>query len=94
MAQVLPPYLRRAGSRSLHPDQDKTALRRQVLKELNDALVKKLKEEKVIRSKKIRIDTTVVEANIHYPTDAGLLADGVKLLTSTVKKNLKMSSGI
>ncbi|MBI4303951.1 MAG: transposase [Chloroflexi bacterium] len=39
------------------------------LRDLNDALVLKLKEQKVIRGKKLRIDTTVTEANIHYPTD-------------------------
>ena len=28
----------------------------------------------------------VTEANIHYPTDTGLLADGVKVITRTVSK--------
>lgn len=53
---------------------------------LNDALVLKLKEEKVIRGKKFRMDTTVTEANIHYPTDTGLLADGIKVVSRTVGK--------
>jgi len=39
--------------------------------------VLKLKEKKIIRGKKLHIDTTVVEANIHYPTDISLLADGL-----------------
>ena len=54
--------------------------------DLNDALVLKLKESKVIRGKKLRIDTAVTEANIHYPTDTGLLADGVRVITRTVGK--------
>jgi len=29
----------------------------------------------------MRVDTTVVETNIHYPTDASLLGDGVRVLT-------------
>jgi IS5 family transposase len=33
-----------------------------------------------------RIDTTVVETNIHYPTDSSLLGDGVRALTRTMKK--------
>jgi IS5 family transposase len=34
----------------------------------------------------MRIDTTVVETNIHYPTDSSLLDDGVRVLTRTMKK--------
>jgi IS5 family transposase len=51
-----------------------------------DALVLKLKEEKVIRGSKLRVDTMVTEANIHYPTDTGLLADGVRVISRTVSK--------
>ena len=50
------------------------------MRDLNDALVLKLKERKVIRGRKLRLDTTVVEADIHYPTDTGLLADGVRVI--------------
>jgi IS5 family transposase len=34
----------------------------------------------------MRLDTTVVETNIHYPTDSNLLGDGVRVLTCTMKK--------
>jgi IS5 family transposase len=34
----------------------------------------------------LRIDTTVVETNIHYPTDATLLADGVRVLTRSLQR--------
>jgi len=54
------------------------------LRSLNNALVGKLKEEKVIRGRKLRMDTTVVEADIHYPTDTSLLADGIRVITRTV----------
>lgn len=40
------------------------------LDELNDALGLKLKEEKVIRGRKLRVDTMVTEANIHIPPTA------------------------
>ena len=30
----------------------------------------------MIQGRKLRVDTTVVESNIHYPTDSGLLNDG------------------
>ena len=34
----------------------------------------------------MRIDTTVVESNIHYPTDSSLLGDGVRVLTRSMRK--------
>jgi IS5 family transposase len=64
------------------------------LRDLNDALVLKLKEEKIIRGRKFRTDTTVMEANIHYPTDTGLLADGVRVITRTVVKLKKLVNGV
>jgi IS5 family transposase len=64
------------------------------LRDLNDALVLKLKDERVIRGRKFRTDTTVVEANIHYPTDTGLLADGVRVITRTVVKLKKLVDGV
>ena len=60
------------------------------VRDLNDALVLKLKQRKVIRGRKLRLDTTVVEADIHYPTDTGLLADGVRVITRTVTKLKKV----
>lgn len=53
---------------------------------VHHALVKKLAEKKVLRGRKVRVDTTVVEADIHYPTDVDLLADGVRVVTRTVKQ--------
>ena len=34
----------------------------------------------------MRVDTTVVETNIHYPTNSSLLGDGVRVLTRVMKK--------
>jgi len=65
-----------------------------IVRDLNDTLVLKLKEEKVVRGRKFRTDTTVVEANIHYPTDTGLLADGVRVITRTVVKLKKLADGV
>lgn len=41
---------------------------------------------KVIEGRKMRVDTTVVETNIHYPTDSTLMGDGVRVLTRVMKK--------
>jgi len=61
---------------------------------LNEALVLKLKEGKVVRGKKLRIDTTVVESDIHHPTDTGLLTDGVRVITRVVSRLKKLVPGI
>jgi IS5 family transposase len=56
------------------------------LKELLARLVAIAGERRVIRGRRLRVDTTVVETNIHYPTDSTLLADGVRVLTRTLKR--------
>ena len=48
--------------------------------EMNVALLTHLKDKKKLKSKKIKIDTTVVESNIEHPTDAQLLKQGMKKL--------------
>jgi transposase, IS5 family len=47
---------------------------------LNEELLAKAHQGKVIRLDRVRADTTVVEANVAYPTDSGLLAKGVAKL--------------
>ena len=64
------------------------------VRSLNDALVLKLKEGKVVRGRKLRVDTTVVESDIHHPTDTGLLNDGIRVITRVVSKLKKVAPGI
>ena len=47
---------------------------------LNEALLAKAHEERVVHLERVRADTTVVPANVGYPTDSGLLAKGVAKL--------------
>ena len=44
---------------------------------LNEALLVKAAAQKLLRTDKVRADTTVVEADVSYPTDSGLLARAV-----------------
>ena len=82
-------FTRVGGSKT--PD-DKTMgrlarqLRPEVIQQLHDRLVAIAKEENIVQGRKMRVDTTVVESNIHYPTDSSLLGDGVRVLTRTMKK--------
>jgi len=55
------------------------------VEELNDALVAKAAEAKVLRMHKVRADTTVVEANISYPVDSSLLAKGIARLAKLAR---------
>jgi len=58
----------------------------EVIEELNAALVAKLAAGKLLRGRKLRVDTTVVEADIDYPTDADLLEQAVRKLGGLVRR--------
>jgi IS5 family transposase len=53
---------------------------------LNEALLAKAAEAKLLRTNRIRVDTTVVAANVAYPTDSGLLAKAVRRIAVTSKR--------
>jgi IS5 family transposase len=53
---------------------------------LNEALLAKATEAKVLRTTKLRADTTVVPANVSYPTDSGLLAKAIRRIAVTGKR--------
>jgi IS5 family transposase len=57
----------------------------EVLHDLNTLLMQKARAHKLLRGQKLRVDTTVIQAPIAYPTDIGLLADAVRVVTRTVK---------
>ena len=52
--------------------------------ELNNALVAKAAEAKVLKTNRLRADTTVIEANVEYPSDSSLLAKGVARMARSV----------
>ena len=56
------------------------------LKKILERLVGIARQRRIVRGRAFRVDTTVVETNIHYPTDSSLLADGVRVLTREMKK--------
>jgi IS5 family transposase len=57
-----------------------------VIEQLNTALVAKLTGDKLLRARKLRVDTTVVEADIDYPTDADLLEQAVRKVGGLVRR--------
>ncbi|TVX96129.1 ISNCY family transposase, partial [Paenibacillus cremeus] len=62
------------------------------VEQLNELLLQKLDEDKVLTRRKFRTDTTVVESDVHHPTDATLLQDGIKVITRWVGKIRKVAS--
>ena len=59
---------------------------------LNEALLAKAATAKVLRTDKVRADTTVVEAAVAYPTDSGLLAKAIGAMARTVER-IKAAGG-
>jgi len=62
------------------------ALGPQAIAQIHERMVAIAKEKGVVEGRKMRVDTTVVETNIHYPTDSSLLGDGVRVLTRMMRK--------
>ena len=58
----------------------------QVLRQLHERMIKIAQDNGIVSGTRMRVDTTVVESNVHYPTDSTLLGDGVRVLTRTMKK--------
>jgi transposase, IS5 family len=58
----------------------------EVIEQLNAALVGKLVDDRLLRGRKLRVDTTVVEADIDHPTDADLLEQAVRKLGGLVRR--------
>jgi IS5 family transposase len=57
---------------------------------LNDRAVELARSLKVTRGRKLRVDSTVVETNVHYPTDSRLLSDGVRVISRLLRRAKKV----
>src|SRR6266550_3154260 len=66
----------------------------EVMEELHQRIVQLAQENGVTQGRKLRVDTTVVETNIHYPTDSSLLGDGTRVVTRTMKKIEQKAGGL
>jgi IS5 family transposase len=80
----------RVGGEKVPDDRTMGNLARQlgpkVIEKLHFRIVEIAQENKIAAGRKMRVDTTVVETDIHYPTDSSLLGDGVRVLTRIMKK--------
>jgi len=80
----------RIGGEKVPDDRTMGNLARQlgpdVIEKVHQRVVEIAQENKIATGGKMRVDTTVVETDIHYPTDSTLLGDGVRVLTRIMKK--------
>ena len=62
------------------------ALGPEIIEQIHARVVAIACERRIVRGRRLRLDTTVVETHIHYPTDSSLLGDGVRVLTRAMKR--------
>ena len=88
----------RIGGGKVPDDKTMGRLARQLgpaaVEKLHQRLVAMAREQKMVTGRKLRVDTTVVETNIHYPTDSSLLGDGVRVLTRWMKKVTALAGAV
>ncbi len=88
----------RIGGGKVPDDKTMGRLARQlgpdVVEKLHQRVVEIALEKKLAAGRKLRVDTTVVETNIHYPTDSSLLGDGTRVLTRVMKKVSKIAGKV
>src|SRR5437660_5116401 len=61
-------------------------LQPETLHALNDRVVQLAVQARVTTGRKLRLDATCVQTNIHHPTDSGLLVDSVRVLSRFVQR--------
>src|SRR4029079_998695 len=53
---------------------------------LNEALLAKAFAASLVRTARVRVDTTVLPANVAYPTDSGVLAKAVRRIAANARR--------
>ena len=57
-----------------------------VTEEIRQRVVSLACEQGVAQGRRLRTDSTVVESNVHYPTDSSLLGDGIRVLSRSLQR--------
>ncbi len=71
--------------------RDIKKIRAHTLEAINRILLASAAAKKIEKGRKVRIDCTVVESNIHHPTDSSLLWDSVRVLSRLTQRAKEMS---
>jgi len=70
------------------------ALGPEVIKQVHERLVQIARAKGVTAGRRMRVDTTVVETDIHHPTDSTLMGDGVRVLTRIMRKITQIAGAV
>ena len=79
-----------AGAGRVDGPQAHAADRSETVSELTRAMIVKACREKRFRPRAVRVDSTVVDADVKYPTDSGLASSGVTVLARAGRKLAKL----
>jgi IS5 family transposase len=67
------------------------SLREETWEAIHQEIIGYAKAEKIESGRKVRIDATAVETDIHHPTDSTLLADGIRIITRWLAEGKELS---
>jgi len=88
----------RMGGGKVPDDKTMGRLARQLgpepVEKLHQRLVAIAQAKKIVAGRKLRVDTTMVETHIHYPTDSSLMGDGVRVLTRLMKRISEITGAV
>ncbi len=75
-------------------DKLKNALRPETWKKIHHGLARHAVSENQITGDRLRLDTTAVETNIHWPTDSTLLWDSYRVLARLIERARGVDAGV
>jgi IS5 family transposase len=68
-----------------------TALKPTTWEAMHEVVTRYAASKKFEKGRKVRLDSTTVESNIHYPTDSRLLQDGIRIITRLLVEGKRLS---
>src|SRR5215470_10919098 len=68
-------------------------LRPEVTEQIHQRVVGIAREHGAASGRKLRVDSTAIETNIHHPTDSTLLGDGIRVLSRSLKRMAAQCEG-
>jgi len=71
----------------------RNCIRPETWRKINESLARYAVEQELIEGDQVRLDTTAVETNIHWPTDSSLLWDTYRVLARLIEQARKIDSG-
>jgi transposase, IS5 family len=85
-------YDRRVPDHSTLNDLERV-IQPRTLYRLNDRVLQVACDAHLTRGYRLRVDSSVTESNIHYPTDSSLLVDGVRILSRQLERAQPLLAG-